>query len=50
MGLGYKVDFYNGNMLCKDVLQETGNIGCFLLGFSENGSKRLVTSFKKRLY
>lgn len=29
MGLGQKVDFYNGKMLCKGVLQETGNIGHF---------------------
>lgn len=29
MGLGQKVDFCNGKMLCKNILQETGNIGHF---------------------
>jgi len=29
MSLGYKVDFHNETMLCKNVLQETGNIGHF---------------------
>lgn len=29
MGLGQKADFCNGKMLCKNVFQETGNIGHF---------------------
>lgn len=48
MGLGQKVDFYNGKLLCKNVLQETGSTGCFCWALLK--IKRLVRCFKKYFF